>query len=415
MLPIARYPSIVEGFLPRVEGGLTKPQLKHLARYLTGLLVCENKTVSGINEGFVGRNDQSALNHWLTDSRWSEGELDRARRELILEELRAKRIEHGVLVIDDTLSHKSGKHMDGVNIHYDHAEGRYALGHQLVTSHLVAGWLSIPLDFELYVRDEGQASFRSKQELARCLIEKAAAEGFPFDCVLLDSWYFNAQNARCIERLGKDWIAGCKSNRLVLMPNGWISISSYLEAVQKGEFKEVVIQTGEGERRFWVFAKNVTMKGRQRVRLVASYEDAKMQGEPKIIVTNKLSWDAKTILKVYLKRWRIDSFYREAKQDLGLEDYEVRKLRGIRRHWIMVFLAHTLLQLSPKGGRSIGSVEVSLKTVGSKCRHAAMEVLKSFIELVMRLAQKVRTADEILRYALSDLRELKTLYQMEIT
>jgi hypothetical protein len=157
------------------------------------------------------------------------------------------------------------------------------------------------------------------------------------------------------------------------------------------------------------------MKGRQRVRILASYEDAKMQGEPKIIVTNKLSWDAKTILKAYLKRWRIDSFYREAKQDLGLEDYEVRKLRGIRRHWLMVFLAQTLLQLSPKGGRSIGSVEVSLKTVGSKCRHAMMEVLRSFIELVVRLAQKVRTADEILRYALSDLRELKTLYQMEIT
>jgi len=28
MLPIAGYPSIVEGFLPRVEGDLTKPQLK---------------------------------------------------------------------------------------------------------------------------------------------------------------------------------------------------------------------------------------------------------------------------------------------------------------------------------------------------------------------------------------------------
>jgi hypothetical protein len=79
----------------------------------------------------------------------------------------------------------------------------------------------------------------------------------------------------------------------------------------------------------------------------------------------------------------------------------------------MVFLAHTLLQLSPKGGRSIGSVEVSLKMVGSRCRHATMEVLRSFIEL--RLAQKIRTADEILRYTLSDLRELKTLYKIEIT
>jgi SRSO17 transposase len=414
VLPIAGYPSIVEGFLPRVEGDLTKPQLKHLAQYLTGLLVTENKTVSGINDSFVGHNDQSALNHWLTDSDWNEEELDKARKELILEELRAKRIGHGLLVIDDTLSHKSGKHIEGVNIHYDHAEGKYALGHQLVTSHLVAGWLSIPIDFELYRRDEGQEDFRSKQELARALIGRAVGEGFSFECVLLDSWYFNAENASYIEGLGKDWVAGCKSNRLVLMPDGWVSISSYLQGVKKGEFQEVVIQTAEGEKRFWAYAKNVTMKGRQRVRLLASYDDEKMEGEPKIIVTNVLSWDAKTILKTYLKRWRIDSFYREAKQDLGLEDYEVRKMRGVRRHWLMVFLAHTLLQLSPKSGRSIGSVEVSLKTVGSRCRHAALEVLRSFIELVVRLARKVRTADEILSYALSDLRELKTLYQMEI-
>ena len=55
-----------------------------------------------------------------------------------------------------------------------------------------------------------------------------------------------------------------------------------------------------------------------------------MEGEPKFIATNRLDWDVKTILKTYLKRWKIDSFYRDAKQELGLEDYELRKLRGIR-------------------------------------------------------------------------------------
>jgi len=44
-----------------------------------------------------------------------------------------------------------------------------------------------------------------------------------------------------------------------------------------------------------------------------------------------------------------------------------------------------------------------------------MEVLKSLIDLIIRLAQKVKKADEILRYTLSNLKELKTLYQMEVT
>ena len=66
--------------MPRVNGVFSKPQLKHFVRYLTGLVVWENKTVTEINHSFMGRNDQSALNYWLTDSRWSEEKLDRARK-----------------------------------------------------------------------------------------------------------------------------------------------------------------------------------------------------------------------------------------------------------------------------------------------------------------------------------------------
>ncbi len=69
MLPIVKYPSFVEDFPPRLDSVFTQPQLKHFARYLTGLVVCENKTATGMNRSFMGRKDQSAPNHWLTDSR----------------------------------------------------------------------------------------------------------------------------------------------------------------------------------------------------------------------------------------------------------------------------------------------------------------------------------------------------------
>jgi hypothetical protein len=61
MLPIAVYPSVVEEFMPKVRKGFSKPPLKQFARYLTGLIVCNNKTVTGINNSSVGHNDQSAL------------------------------------------------------------------------------------------------------------------------------------------------------------------------------------------------------------------------------------------------------------------------------------------------------------------------------------------------------------------
>jgi SRSO17 transposase len=416
MLPIAVYPSVVEEFLPKVKNGFSKPQLKQFARYLTGLIVCDNKTVTAINNSFVGHNDQSALNNWLTDSDWSDEKLDKARKELIKKELKAKNVTNGVLILDDTLNHKSGKHMDGVNIHFDHSEGKTALGHQLVTSHLAAGKYSIPLDFELYQRNENQPDFKSKNELAQALIAKAVAEGFCFECVVMDVWYFNFENTSYSEGLGKNWVAGCKINRLIQTGNGYVSLSDYLQTLPKEEFKKVSVKTVEGERCFWTFAKNVTLKKHnQRLRVVFSYLDEKLTGEPKVLATNRLNWDVKTVLETYLLRWKIDAFYRDAKQELGLEDYEVRKLQGLKRHWLMVFLADTLLQLNAKADVFVKCVKSDLKTVGSTCRYATLEILRSFISLVLKLAEKAKTADEILKYTLSDLKEIKTLYQMELT
>jgi hypothetical protein len=148
--------------------------------------------------------------------------------------------------------------------------------------------------------------------------------------------------------------------------------------------------------------------------VVFSYLNGDLAGEPKVLATNRLDWDVKTVLETYLLRWKIDAFYRDAKQELGLEDYEVRKLQGLKRHWLMVFLADTLLQLNPKAERLVEGVKGGVKTVGSTCRYAGLEVLRSFIGLVMKLAQTVKTADEILKYTLSNLKELRNLHQMEV-
>ena len=80
----------------------------------------------------------------------------------------------------------------------------------------------------------------------------------------------------------------------------------------------------------------------------------------------------------------------------------------------MVFRADTLLQFNAKAEFLVERVKSGFETVGSTCRYAATEVLRSFIDLVMRLAQKLKTADDILKYSLSNLKEIKKLYQMDI-
>jgi len=47
---------------------------------------------------------------------------------------------------------------------------------------------------------------------------------------------------------------------------------------------------------------------------------------------------------------KIEDFYRDAKDNLGFDQYQVRSLKVIKRHWYLVFLAYTFLKMSKLKG-----------------------------------------------------------------
>lgn len=82
MPPIVDFPTIIKEALD-VFGDLFahEPARQHFAEYLTGLMVAEHKTVSGINRAFAVTTDQSCLNRWLTEAPWDEQALNDRRLE----------------------------------------------------------------------------------------------------------------------------------------------------------------------------------------------------------------------------------------------------------------------------------------------------------------------------------------------
>ncbi len=71
MPTIVDFPTLVQEALT-VFGDVFDhtPARRHFAEYLTGLMVAERKTVSGINREFVVTTDQSCLHRWLTEVSW---------------------------------------------------------------------------------------------------------------------------------------------------------------------------------------------------------------------------------------------------------------------------------------------------------------------------------------------------------
>ena len=105
-------------------------------RYISGLIVSENKTVDGINRLFVieSRN-QSSLNRLLTASPFSLEALNQARLRVLASlpgtQMKAK----GVLSVDDTLLTHYGQHFEQIAKLYDPVSESYVWAHDLVTVH----------------------------------------------------------------------------------------------------------------------------------------------------------------------------------------------------------------------------------------------------------------------------------------
>ena len=82
MPAIIEFPAVVLEALEQFgELFASEPQRRHLAEYLTGLMVAQRKTILGIHEEFAQTTDQSCLNRFLTEAPWDVEALNQRRLE----------------------------------------------------------------------------------------------------------------------------------------------------------------------------------------------------------------------------------------------------------------------------------------------------------------------------------------------
>jgi len=92
--------------------------------------------------------------------------------------------------------------------------------------------------------------------------------------------------------------------------------------------------------------------------------------------TNKIDVSSAHVIRSYLKRWRIETFFEDSKQELGLVlgDCEVRDSDGASRHWHLQMLTYSLLRIG-----SESSVSERLVSKASSLRAQLEDGLKEAI------------------------------------
>ena len=429
-------------------------QFHHFQHYLTGLIVLDNKSLANITRCVLESADKTNLSRFFSESPWFHDRVNDRRVAYLLQQTKAVRSPKAdaLLILDDTLCEHVGSLFDYVDRHDNHGDATYPLAHNPVTSHYGSGPVRFPVDLRLSRRYEActqwemfvqkhmpnrpipttkkararfhkevapllldnpdfqklHHQFRMKIDLGIELLDAAIQHKIPFGVLLFDSWYLAEELVSMARYRNKDWISVLKKNRNLATNSFTLkdatgkpiplagphsAVADLVPHIPSTAYRAVTVR----DKTSWTFTLAVRLPGLGKVRLVISFQNAALPGTSAVLVSNRVDWDARRIITLYVQRWPIETFYQDSKGHLGLDTYRMRNAEAIGKHWCLVFVAYALLHLdclppSPTKG------SLPLKTIGEACRQQAQALMQALILYVHERLQLGQKAEDLFAY-----------------
>lgn len=406
MIPLVEIPEIVDHYAPFFNAVFSEEAHKQFKRYVSGLIISENKTVEGINRLFVvDVRNQSSLNRLLTESPFSVEALHRSRLGL-LERLSGTRIKRkGVLSLDDTLLTHYGKSFDKIAPLYDSAKGCYVWAHNLVNLHYSDDGTDYPIDFTLWepaevdrlevglkaagipIREskyvlkasepkkwrnyllgvwrrhqdhpEVQKLYKSKLFLGREMLRRFFAQHRDLKLpVTFDIWYTQPAFCRFLDKTLKVPFVGTLAGDDQVVVDGeekrldafGASLQEkHHRAVKDGKkevFRKLSITYKGQKETYYSYCKNHHIHNFGKHRLVINHREADLSDTAGHFICNRKNWRAEGITRIRRHRWPVEVYHEEGKAD-GLSQYQVRDFQAIYRHIALVAVTYSLLRAAP--------------------------------------------------------------------
>ena len=420
VLPIAGIPLSLNDFAEQFSKVFNHPsQLEHFKEMLVGLLVAENTTIAGIHQRLIDGEEYDALRKFLSRSPWSAEKLQEKRLRWIKDNLPKEKEHPTVVAIDPTFIHHTGENIFGVYWYWDYAQRAYVKAQRLVLSSWVSPTKQVPLSARLYHRgyldeqqdyleetrpdvdapneewdnyndlvvayEENVANHAKQWQLAGELVEQTEELGLHKDAYVLDAALLTPGLAEKIEKFDQAWVSRLAKNRIIeLRGNRSQSLLAFAKSLPADAFECVDVKTRHGEaRKYWCFGKCLKLRDWTKLRVVISYDNAELEGDPIFLVTNKKNWTQPAkIVQLYMYRDPIEHFIRDSKQELGLEKCQQRTQQAVEKYWELSFTAHTFLELGFKVALPCEMPTKRLETIGQKCRLMEREILHIFVHRV---------------------------------
>jgi hypothetical protein len=353
------YSSIVKLIL-MLNLSFSRPQINHIVHMMHGIILCEGrKNISQIRNKTTQYRDLSCMTRFLKESPWNVNHLQKRRMQFLMKTIQKSRQGKGdtrsivFLIVDDTkcIKDKSTKHIEGLDFHFSHEDGKSSWSHSLVTTHVVSEGYSFAWDFRPYFREEYCSKhgmeFKSKNDLAVEMIQEYSSSRDEVVYVLVDSWYTSKQLMDVCNAKGFHIVAAVKANRTICPAGIRIKISEFASNyIQKSDLRSVTV---ENQGLYWVYQYEGPLAEIENVKVLLSWENEFSSSKtPFCILCTDHSLDLVTILRYYQVRWNVETGYRFFKEMLGFDQYQLLSYKAIQRFWAIQFLTYNFLEIQRK-------------------------------------------------------------------
>ena len=359
-----------------------------LRDYCTGLILPgERKSVEPMAArtapARVSAQHQSLL-HFVSTGGWSDEKVLAKISELVVPAI----TKHGpieVWIIDDTGLPKKGRHSVGVKPQYCGQLGKEANCQVAVSLSIANHFASLPVGYRLYLPKEWAQDrarrdragvpedirFKTKQQIALELIERAHASGLPRGVLLMDLDYGRDSRLRAsVSALGLSYVAGIQPNALMWAPGtgpkrpdkalnntgrrdepDLISAKEVALGLPKHAWRTIRWREGSAD---WLSSRFARVRVRvgynraipelvQEEWLLIEWPEDEDEPTKYWLSTLPAEISFRQLVDVAKMRWRIERDYQELKQEVGLGHYEGRGWRGFHHHATLCIAAYGFL------------------------------------------------------------------------
>jgi SRSO17 transposase len=339
---------------------------RHGRAYLLGLLSQQERKTSWQLAEFAGDASPDGLQRLLNSSPWDE---DACRDALCRYVIRELGDEGAVLAPDETGFLKKGRMSAGVARQYTGTAGRVEncqVG--VFLAYCAPDGARALIDRELYLpakwtddRERCRAAgigdgvpFAAKPRLAKQMFARAVKAGVPFRWAAGDEVYGASPELReWLEEQKKGYVLAVACNAVIETKAGPKRADELAAMVPQGAWQRISCADGSKGPRLYDWALIGTDRDDRHLMVRRSLQPGE-KGELELAYYRCYSPEPATLAELAAvagARWGIEDCFAEAKNEAGLDHYQVRRYRAWYRHVTLSMLAHAFLAVTAHAAR----------------------------------------------------------------